>query len=73
MEALEVDTRLEFIGNYVQKTLKLKPEKWTKLLSAAEYRILIQEFLDKIDPIILVISQVSTLLISQPKILVILK
>lgn len=58
MEAAESDPRLSFIGNYVQKALKLKTEKWTKVLTVTEYRMLILEFLDKPASMILIISQV---------------
>lgn len=58
MEAAEADPRLSFIGNYVQKALKLKTEKWTKVLTVTEYRMLILEFLDKPASMILIISQV---------------
>ncbi|KAK7573934.1 hypothetical protein V9T40_011125 [Parthenolecanium corni] len=57
MEAAENDPRLCFIGNYVQKALKLKTEKWTKVLTVTEYRMLILEFLDKPASMILIISQ----------------
>ncbi len=58
MEGAETDARLNFIGNYVLKTLKLKSEKWTRLMSAIEYRVLVQDFLDKPQTMILIISQV---------------
>lgn len=56
---IEADCRLDFIGTYVQKTLKLKSEKWTRLLSVAEYRTIIDEFLESEDTLILIISQVT--------------
>jgi hypothetical protein len=33
MEAGQTDERLELISAYVQKTLKLKAEKWTKMMA----------------------------------------
>lgn len=58
MDVLETDSRLDFIGNYVQKALKLKLEKWTRLLSVSEYRIVVFEFLENQNILILIISQV---------------
>jgi hypothetical protein len=29
-----VDPRAEFIGNYVTKTFRLKPDKWPKLMNS---------------------------------------
>ncbi|KAK2575931.1 hypothetical protein KPH14_007294 [Odynerus spinipes] len=40
------DFRLEYIGGFVQKSLKLKPEKWGKLLLTEEYRNAVLDFLD---------------------------
>lgn len=58
MDSSEVDARLDFIGTYVQKALKLKSEKWARLLSVTEYRTMITDFLEKRDVLILIISQV---------------
>ncbi|KAG8321110.1 hypothetical protein J6590_052486 [Homalodisca vitripennis] len=51
------DTRLDFLGNFVQKTLKLKPEKWARLLATEELKVVVLEFLDKPETIILIILQ----------------
>ncbi|XP_035728185.1 dynein beta chain, ciliary-like [Vespa mandarinia] len=40
------DFRLEYIGKFVQKSLKLKPEKWGKLLLTKEYRTAVFDFLN---------------------------
>ncbi|KOC63714.1 Dynein beta chain, ciliary [Habropoda laboriosa] len=40
------DFRLEYIGGFVQKSLKLKPEKWARLLLTEEYRNSVLDFLD---------------------------
>lgn len=40
------DPRLEFMGLYVQRRLKLKPEKWTRLTTTEEHKITLKEFLD---------------------------
>ncbi|KYN05431.1 Dynein beta chain, ciliary [Cyphomyrmex costatus] len=47
------DFRLEYIGGFVQKSLKLKPEKWGRLLLTEEYRNMVLDFLDKPLPIAL--------------------
>lgn len=41
-----VDFRLEYVGGFVQKSLKLKPEKWGRLLLIEEYRNAVLDFLD---------------------------
>lgn len=58
MEKPEVDTRLEFLGSYIQKTLKLKPEKWGRLLATEELKTIVMEFLDKPEPVLLIVMQV---------------
>ncbi len=50
------DPRFEHVSEYVLKTFKLKPDKWSKLLGNEEYRILIQEFFDKQESAQLIIS-----------------
>ena len=45
----ERDPRLVYLGRYVQKTLKLKPEKWNRLLSTEEHKTTIMDFLNKSD------------------------
>jgi hypothetical protein len=32
----EADPRLEFMFNYLQRSVRLKPDKWTKLLANKE-------------------------------------
>lgn len=41
------DVRLDFIGSYVQRSLKLKPEKWSRLIVTEEQRAIMNDFLDK--------------------------
>lgn len=48
-ESPTVDSRLDFICNYVLKTLKLKQDKWEKLLSSEDNRQILQEFLDGVE------------------------
>lgn len=52
------DSRLDFLGSFVQKTLKLKPEKWGRLLATEEYKAVVLDFLDKPDTVVLIILQV---------------
>lgn len=40
------DPRLDFMGLYVQRRLKLKPEKWARLTTAEEHKNTLKEFLD---------------------------
>lgn len=49
------DPRFEFMGSYVIKTLKLKPEKWIRVQTFEEHKAMIKEFLDKPLPSVLVI------------------
>lgn len=36
------DLRLDFMGSFIQKTLKLKPEKWQRLLTFEEHKTVIK-------------------------------
>lgn len=58
------DTRFEFMGSYVQKTLKLKPEKWQRLITVEENKLVLKEFLDRNQPevLIIVLTQSAQLL-----------
>lgn len=49
------DLRYEFMGSYVQKTLKLKPEKWLRVITVEEHKLVIREFLDRPFPMVLII------------------
>ncbi|OXU27164.1 hypothetical protein TSAR_014516 [Trichomalopsis sarcophagae] len=40
------DFRLEYLGSIVQKSLKLKPEKWGRLLLTEDHRNAVLDFLD---------------------------
>ncbi|CAG0893722.1 unnamed protein product [Darwinula stevensoni] len=51
------DTRPEFISDYLQKTLRLKPDRWTKFIASEDNKKIIQEFLDKDYPDLIVITQ----------------
>lgn len=43
------DPRLEFMGLYVQRRLKLKPEKWIRLTTTEEHKTTLKDFLDGSD------------------------
>lgn len=50
------DVRFDFIADYVQKTMKLKADKWAKLQGNEEYRQLMLDYFEKPDHNTLVIS-----------------
>ncbi|KAM4623876.1 dynein axonemal heavy chain 9 isoform 1-T1 [Polymixia lowei] len=50
------DKRVEFIGDYVLRTLKLKQERWLRCISTEDNKQVIQEFLDKSEHATLVVS-----------------
>lgn len=56
----QIDNRLEFLGNYVQKTLKLKPEKWTRMLATEENKAILKKFLERPHPVLVVIVLTQT-------------
>lgn len=35
----KVDDRLEFFWNYIMKTMRLKQEKWNKMITTNEYKV----------------------------------
>lgn len=41
------DSRVEFIADFVLKTMKLKPDKWAKMYSLDENKMLFMEFFEK--------------------------
>ncbi|KAI8120795.1 ciliary, Dynein beta chain [Lucilia cuprina] len=49
------DPRLELMGSFVIKSLKLKPEKWTRVITVEEHKGIIKEFLDRPTPVVLII------------------
>ncbi|XP_061390860.1 dynein beta chain, ciliary isoform X1 [Musca vetustissima] len=49
------DPRLELMGSFVIKSLKLKPEKWTRVITVEETKGIIKEFLDRPTPVVLII------------------
>lgn len=52
---VQVDYRMQFLGSFVQKTLKLKPEKWTRMMSTEEHKAVVMKFLERPFPITLII------------------
>lgn len=56
----QVDNRMDYLSNYVQKTLKLKPEKWSRMLATEENKAVVKKFLERPFPILLVIVLTHT-------------
>ena len=52
-----VDQRLEFMSHVIQKSLRLKPDRWAKVLSVEEYKKMIMEFLDHAEPPLIIFTQ----------------
>lgn len=61
MDTGPVDIRFEFIGSYVTKALRLKPEKWLRVVIAEEYKAVLLDFLDNGTPVLLIILLTSAL------------
>uniref|UniRef100_A0A182IVR3 Dynein beta chain, ciliary n=4 Tax=Anopheles atroparvus TaxID=41427 RepID=A0A182IVR3_ANOAO len=49
------DPRFEFLGSFVQKTLKLKPEKWHRLVTLEEHKAVLKEFFDNAQTVVMII------------------
>lgn len=49
------DPRLEYLGSYVTKSLRLKPEKWSRVLAIEDYRNILKDFTDKPTCLILIV------------------
>ncbi|XP_077967769.1 dynein beta chain, ciliary-like [Styela clava] len=58
------DKRYDFLSEYILQTLKLKNDKWLKCISVEDNKILMQEFFDKSDIGVLVVSTSSAGLLS---------
>ncbi|XP_073817376.1 dynein beta chain, ciliary-like [Musca autumnalis] len=43
----KIDERPEFLWNYIMKTMRLKQEKWNKMISTNEYKEIINGFLNE--------------------------
>ena len=46
-ESTSKEARMEFIADYTLKTLRLKPDKWARMIVSDEQRNFILSFLDK--------------------------
>jgi dynein heavy chain len=57
---VQVDNRMSFLGTFVQKTLKLKPEKWSRMMGTEDHKAVVMKFLERPQPIILVIVLTPT-------------
>eukprot|EP00061_Rhincodon_typus_P012107 g37617.t1 len=56
MEDSSCDRRWEFLQDYVLKALKLKAERWHKCTGTEEHRLVIQEFMENSEQMVLVVS-----------------
>ena len=50
------DLRIDFVAEYVLKTFKLKPDKWSKLINNEENKQMLMEFFEKQDNSQLIIT-----------------
>ena len=51
------DVRLEFLSHVIQKSLRLKADRWIKVMAVDEYRKMIFEFLDNKEPPMIIFTQ----------------
>lgn len=56
----QVDNRMDFLANFVKKTLKLKPEKFTRMMATEEHKSVVMKFLERPVPALLVIALTPT-------------
>lgn len=47
MPTERADPRLEYLGEYVCKTLRLKPDKWNRMIVSDEQRNYLTAFIDR--------------------------
>jgi len=50
------DVRVEFVADYVLKTLRIKGDKWTKMYATEDNKQLCLDFFDKAESHVLVIA-----------------
>jgi len=50
------DARVEFVADYVLKTLRIRPDKWSKMYSVDENKQMCTDFFDKSDAQSLILS-----------------
>ena len=51
------DPRFLFLASFVQKSLRLKSDRWAKMIAAEEPRKTIQQFLDNAHPPLIIFTQ----------------
>lgn len=56
-QAPATDVRLEFLSHVIQKSLRLKADRWVKVLTVEEYKKMIMEFLDHPEPPMIIFTQ----------------
>lgn len=56
----QVDNRMDFLATFVKKTLKLKPEKFTRMMATEEHKAVVMKFLERPMPALLVIALTPT-------------
>ena len=57
MAELEKDKRVDFIREYTLTSMRLKQDKWNKIIISDEQRNYLMSFVDKAEPQQMVISQ----------------
>lgn len=60
------DPRLELMGSFVSKSLKLKPEKWARCITVEENRTIIKDFLETntFSTLIVMLTQSAQLIVA---------
>lgn len=53
------DARVEFMADYVLKTLRLKGDKFTKMYNVEENKMMFMEFFEKADDMVMIIQAVG--------------
>lgn len=54
------DNRMDFLSTFVQKTLKLKPEKFSRMMGTEEHKAVIMKFLERPQSSLLIIVLTPT-------------
>lgn len=50
------DARVEFMANFVLKSLRIKGDKWTKMYGVEENKMMFMEFFEKADHLVLIVQ-----------------
>lgn len=53
------DARVEFMADYVLKTMRIKGDKWMKMYNVDENKMMFMEFFEKADHMVMVIQAVG--------------